>query len=47
MGEAMVVATMPYDVRDSPGHYTAGALTDIEELSTALASVPGVEKSIP
>jgi RND superfamily putative drug exporter len=44
MGQAMVVATMPYDVRDSPGHYSAGALADIEDLSTALAGVPGVEK---
>ncbi len=33
MGQAMVVATMPFDVRDSPGHYSSGALSDIEELS--------------
>ncbi len=44
MGQAMVVATMPSEIRDGQGQYSGGALAEIEDLSTALASVPGVEK---
>jgi RND superfamily putative drug exporter len=39
---AMVVATLPTDIKDTSGNFSPGALGRIENLSSELAAVPGV-----
>lgn len=44
MDRAMVVATMPSDLKDASGNYTPGELDRVESLSAILAGTPGVDK---
>lgn len=44
LDKAMVVATMPSDLKDGPGNYRPGALDQIESLSAMLAGTQGVDK---
>ena len=42
IGTAMIVATLPIDIRDASGNFSSDALGRIENLSSAVAVVPGV-----
>jgi RND superfamily putative drug exporter len=44
MDRAMVVATLPSDLKDSTGNHTPEALDGVESLATVLAGTPGVDK---
>ena len=41
---SMVVATLPSDLKDGSGNFTAGMLEQVESLSALLANTPGVDK---
>ncbi|MCD1296346.1 multidrug RND transporter [Methanocella sp. CWC-04] len=42
--KAMIVVTLPYNLTDSSGNYTSGALGQIEDISATIAGISGVEK---